>query len=137
MGKTNNSFRKNRRIRLYKEQKGLCIICEEPMLDPETYEYGNGGKMHPDACTIEHLYDRYDPRRSVIRGNTLAAAHYKCNHERGSERHKALGHLYDYRGVHKPKKKRRKYHGLKSREGVDGKPYWYLLLYEWNSKPDR
>lgn len=44
-------------------QDGLCHYCREPMVLPDPYPEQKSQIGMPRLCTIEHLRDRYDPRR--------------------------------------------------------------------------
>lgn len=81
-------FKQYRRAELFGEQNGLCFWCEEPMqlLSP----YPTGGSLPARACTIDHLRDRDNPRRTE-QGATRAeprwvAACFECNQVRDGSR---------------------------------------------------
>jgi hypothetical protein len=89
--------RYERKVRLYKDQNGLCFYCHGSMfLKPRPLypEKPNHDRHHPDEATIEHLYDRYDlekrhspnPNHEVRR---VLVCH-QCNSQREIERTSAM-----------------------------------------------
>lgn len=86
--KSANVLRREQRIRLYNEQEGKCYYCFKLMrLMPSGYI----GALPPDACTREHLDDKYSPERGKHKGERrIVAACHKCNAGRAAERTNAL-----------------------------------------------
>jgi len=84
---TSNKFKKKRRAELFADQGGKCHWCGEAMLMPESYP--PGGLREPRLCTLDHLFDRYDPRRWMAQnlGARYVAACLECNEGRGAARH--------------------------------------------------
>lgn len=83
---TSNEFKKRRRTDLFAEQGGKCHWCGEDMLMPACYPVG--GTQDPRLCTLDHLFDRYDPRRwANTAGARYVAACLECNQNRGAARH--------------------------------------------------
>jgi hypothetical protein len=83
MGGWKNGKKKAYRQQLWGEQGGLCHWCHRPMLLLE--EYPTNGVLPDAAATIDHLYDRFHPkRRKPVAGEKRhVLAHFICNHERG------------------------------------------------------
>lgn len=61
------------RDRLFEQQKGLCWICAEPMIEHL--------RDHPLSATIDHLVPLGNGGRNSPRNKLLA--HKDCNSERG------------------------------------------------------
>lgn len=74
MGRSKSN--RNTRKRLFKEQKGLCFYCQEPML----LRYGS---LRPTSATLDHIIPL---SKGGVIGATLntVAACKKCNEERGN-----------------------------------------------------
>jgi hypothetical protein len=85
MSNGGREYIKRRRLRLYREQKGKCYYCKCQMsLELEIPKHR---KAPLDQCTIEHLFDRFDPRRGKVKGQACwVAACWKCNNERSQRR---------------------------------------------------
>ena len=72
---------RNRREKLFRQQRGLCYWCKQPMrLVPRTKPHHND----PSVCTLDHLHDRWSPLRGTG-GYEHVAACQKCNRERSSK----------------------------------------------------
>lgn len=78
------------KVNRFDEQNGLCYYCKDPML---LMPRGFQGIYPMNACTREHLDDRYDPTRGKSVKGTIrvVAACKRCNEARSNERTKALG----------------------------------------------
>jgi hypothetical protein len=71
--------RKNRTIRLYKEQQGICWICSLPMFPPR--KNPKTRNIHPFEATLDHLVPKHaDGLKNTAR--PAKAAHAKCNSSR-------------------------------------------------------
>lgn len=108
MAKKRKSYSPRRRRNLFKQQKGKCYHCRGEMvlfdfrqlIKYKLNKLGQKVKIQtgtlqiPDnAVTIDHLYDRYDPRRNDYmpdKERTVGAC-MKCNHELGRDRCKRFG----------------------------------------------
>lgn len=80
---TTNAKIKRQRERLFQEQGGLCYWCERPMVLPERYP--ESGIPPADHCTLDHLRDRFNPKRrekNIHRERRRVAACSECNYER-------------------------------------------------------
>lgn len=44
-----------------------------------------GGKLPPNAATLDHLYTRYEMETRASMGNPFVLACNQCNHDRGEE----------------------------------------------------
>ncbi|MDF2435408.1 MAG: hypothetical protein JWP44_5039 [Mucilaginibacter sp.] len=75
------AVKKQIKIKLYNDQKGLCHWCHNLMIfNPPRIK---GERINPRMCTLDHLYDKWDPLRYTNKGElTLVAACTKCNTER-------------------------------------------------------
>lgn len=75
-------FIQRRRAALFELQHGDCYWCHKPMVMLEVYPRGPVG---PTVCTLDHLFDRADPRRRVHKNgqSSYVAACWQCNHDRG------------------------------------------------------
>lgn len=73
---------KEKRVRLYFEQNGLCYYCKEKMV---LREYDSSGRVSGKDATIEHLNMRGTPERRPGKYKTLVAACYDCNWTKGKE----------------------------------------------------
>lgn len=66
---------------LHKVQDGLCCHCGKPMRLVQL----TGGKTEPDVATLEHVFALAGFKFSNYRDHRhQLAAHYECNHARGS-----------------------------------------------------
>jgi hypothetical protein len=82
-------YKQRRRAELFGEQSSLCFWCEEPMLLLSRYPIN--GILPPNACTIDHLRTRDNPRRTepVQPGEQrIVAACFACNQDRDRARQK-------------------------------------------------
>jgi hypothetical protein len=82
-------YKQRRRAELFGEQNSLCFWCDEPMRLLSRYPID--GVLPPDACTIDHLRTRDNPRRTepVKAGEKrLVAACFACNQDRDRARQK-------------------------------------------------
>lgn len=84
--------RKRKRAKLWREQEGRCKWCNVPMTHWNDYA-SDPGKRTPEMqkllATIDHLRDRYDPKRWDGNPNDekrWVLACWECNHKRGCER---------------------------------------------------
>lgn len=85
-------------------QDNHCHYCgTEVYLYPEIRSrLLNKGEIYPsNMATIEHLYDRYDPRRYQMYENNedKVLCCYKCNHNRGIKRVDELKDLHTERSL--------------------------------------
>lgn len=79
-----SAYIRDRREKLFHEQGGLCHWCKGPMvIDLEIYT--RGGMLPSNACTLDHLVHRMDPRRMYPMGGEkrYVAACSECNEARG------------------------------------------------------
>lgn len=82
--KSRNARKRSRRTALFHQQGGRCHWCGGAMklfhkINPEETQ-------QDDWCTLEHLRDKFDPRRlepSKKGERRLVAACRRCNHDRG------------------------------------------------------
>jgi hypothetical protein len=86
-----NGKKRRRVLELFHRQRGKCWYCREPMLQPPQggWALPAGGKLHPKAATLEHLFDRYHPERGMHAGDGVqchVAACHECNSRRAHER---------------------------------------------------
>ena len=83
-------FKHHRQIDLlWKRQDGLCHWCGCKMVRLEPMPKR---KFFPDnACTLDHLEDRFNPRRGRKRGRRHVLACRACNQERGRESERQAG----------------------------------------------
>lgn len=82
--KPTNVRKRERRDKLFKQQKGLCYYCKGMMK-----KHNVGDKVMPMTCTIEHLDDKFSPERGMHQGEErTVAACSKCNTDRAKERNK-------------------------------------------------
>lgn len=72
-------------LRLCLEQNWKCKWCPKIM---RWGKRGAGGKLKHDQATIDHVYDRFDPRRAHLPTPKVAACH-ECNQRRCAESTKA------------------------------------------------
>lgn len=83
--KTRERYIRQRKA-LYDLQGGRCYYCEIRMYLPHDGKFKPGCRRL-DACTLEHLDDKYSPERGKHRGEfrrVAACAH--CNERRSTER---------------------------------------------------
>lgn len=83
---TRRSYKQRRRAELFGEQNGVCHWCECSMVLLARYPVD--GRLPANACTIDHLRDRDNPRRrEQPQGEPrLVAACFECNQERDKAR---------------------------------------------------
>lgn len=76
-------YKKRRRAQLFHQQHGRCHWCCQPMTLPELYP--PDGRLAPDICTLDHLFDRTNPCRSNVTHGIprYVAACHSCNQDRG------------------------------------------------------
>lgn len=92
--RSGGDYLRHKRRELFKEQKGLCHWCREPMTLIERTDKKQGEpkiKRRPDEATIEHLDPRYSPERGKHAGEirqVLACS--SCNNVRANEDVKRL-----------------------------------------------
>ena len=83
-------FKHHRQIDLlWNRQDGLCFWCGCKMvrLEPQAKR-----KQFPDnACTLDHLDDKFDPERGKKTGRRRVLACRKCNQDRGRESERRAG----------------------------------------------
>jgi len=70
-------------LRMCLEQKWKCHWCSTIMCWGKRT---GGGKLTKDQATIDHVYDRFDPRRVGGGSQPKVAACHGCNDRRGRER---------------------------------------------------
>jgi len=70
--------RREYRKRLYAIQRGLCALCNQPMLPVEFT-----GAVKPDAATFDHILAKSKGGRWTP--SNLRLAHKRCNTERGNK----------------------------------------------------
>ncbi|MBI5255410.1 MAG: hypothetical protein HY855_02845 [Burkholderiales bacterium] len=76
--------KKEQRRRLCEQQRWRCYYCNGTM---RWIVQTAGGALPPDAATIEHLDDRFSPRRGTLSGQKRrVAACYACNQARARYR---------------------------------------------------
>lgn len=84
-----------RLLRLYERQNGECYYCREKMLSPTVWRACFSAKMKGkdipcNLCTLEHLDDRLEAQRGMIKGERTVAACRKCNFLVGKARYDML-----------------------------------------------
>lgn len=72
---------RRRRIELFNKQQGLCYWCRRPM---HLVRKPGGGRCSSDTCTLDHVYDKWNPMRTPDGGYENVAACFKCNVERST-----------------------------------------------------
>jgi DNA-binding helix-hairpin-helix protein with protein kinase domain len=77
-------YDRQRRDAAFKRQKGRCYYCQCQMIQNGQKA---GGGLVSNACTLEHLDDRYSPARGQLAGERrVVAACYACNNRRAQDR---------------------------------------------------
>lgn len=77
---------RKRRDAAFRRQGGKCYYCNCQMV--KGGQKSSGG-LRADACTLEHLDDRFSEFRGMLRGERrVVAACYACNNKRAHERNR-------------------------------------------------
>jgi hypothetical protein len=74
-------------LRMCLEQNWKCHWC------PTIMRWGkrpDGGKLNRDQATIDHLNDRYDPKRATGEAQPKVAACQYCNQKRARDRGRSV-----------------------------------------------
>jgi hypothetical protein len=85
MGANSSRWKRRRRRELFAEQQGKCYWCDRPCREVTK------SRLPDDAATLDHLFDRFDPRRHMPpqgQKRYVMACH-RCNHDRGTARQRA------------------------------------------------
>lgn len=72
------------REQLFLKQKGRCRWCNVRMT-PTLNRKTSDPPYPPTMCTLDHLYDKRDPRRAAGKQNTRVAACLECNSKRAKD----------------------------------------------------
>lgn len=83
--KSSKPVKRSTRIKkLFSLQEGKCYSCKEETILRLTKD--KEGKLLDNVATIEHLFHKFDIRRSVaIEGEWIVMGCSKCNQEKGKE----------------------------------------------------
>jgi hypothetical protein len=93
-------FHKRRRNEMFNEQHGDCYWCHNPMTLLHDHP---PGPENPDGCTLDHLFDRTDPRRRKHKNGRVAyvAACWRCNNIRSKVTSRSLALTSHEQGTEK------------------------------------
>ena len=107
--RTSTDRKHRQKIRLWKEQSGLCWWCKKPMEWVDRRGVGDTKRFGPWEATIEHLHDRFDPERGKHPGErTKVLAHRYCNEERSKTRQQCLQIQHKWERSRRHKKSHRR-----------------------------